>query len=325
MTLSTTKTDVLCYGDANGTIDLTVGSGQSPYTYQWDNTSTVQDPNGLIAGTYSVVVTDNAGCTATISETVGTPQAIVLTDTHTDPTCSTLADDGVITINTTGGIAPYQYTWSNSATTSSLQSLSPGNYSVVVSDLNSCTATATFTLSYIYDFAVKATPAVTIDLAESATLSYTITGNSGNVSTVWSPSYGLSCTDCGGPTAAPSKSTLYQIDIKNDAGCTASDTTSVYVIPNYNIFIPSAFTPNGDGNNDLFQIYGNLKALKFVEINIFNRWGERVFKSNDINFTWDGTYIGGLLEPGTLVYDLSLVFIDDHSDGVKKGSLTLLR
>jgi gliding motility-associated-like protein len=191
--------------------------------------------------------------------------------------------------------------------------------------MNNCTATATFTLSYIYDFTVKATPAVTIDLAESTTLSYTIIGNSGNVTNIWSPPYGLSCIDCGGPTAAPSKSTLYQIDIKNDVGCTASDTTSVYVIPNYNIFIPSAFTPNGDGNNDLFQIYGNLKALKFVEINIFNRWGERVFKSNDINFTWDGTYIGGLLEPGTLVYDLSLVFIDDHSDGVKKGSLTLLR
>jgi gliding motility-associated-like protein len=77
--------------------------------------------------------------------------------------------------------------------------------------------------------------------------------------------------------------------------------------------------------NDYFEIFGNKAALKFVEVQIFDRWGEKVFDSNDINFKWDGIYKGAQLNPGTFVYQIKAVFLDNHSEDVYKGSLLLLR
>jgi gliding motility-associated-like protein len=89
--------------------------------------------------------------------------------------------------------------------------------------------------------------------------------------------------------------------------------------------VPNAFTPNGDGNNDLFEIYGNKKVWKELSISIFNRWGEKVFESNDIQFFWDGTYKGVLQNPGVYVYQLNLSYINGYFLPVQKGSLTLIR
>ena len=97
------------------------------------------------------------------------------------------------------------------------------------------------------------------------------------------------------------------------------------VVPNYNIYVPNAFTPNNDGINDYFEVFGNKKAIQYIDIAIFDRWGEVVFRSNDLDFKWDGSYKGTMLEPGTFVYTMSVVFIDDHANSGYKGSLLLLR
>ena len=89
--------------------------------------------------------------------------------------------------------------------------------------------------------------------------------------------------------------------------------------------VPDAFTPNGDGNNDYFQIYGNLEGLVFMEVQIFNRWGELVYQSNDGHFHWDGVYKGVLQLPQVFVYQIKLVYLDGHNPGLKKGSVTLIR
>ena len=84
-------------------------------------------------------------------------------------------------------------------------------------------------------------------------------------------------------------------------------------------------SPNDDGNNDYFQLFGNLPGLKNLSIMIFDRWGEKVFESDDINFKWDGTYKGEKVQPNVYVYVLKLVFLDGHSDNTKKGSITIVR
>ena len=323
--LATINTNVACNGDNTGAIDLTVSGGQSPFSYLWNTTSTVQNPAGLAAGNYAVTVTDNAGCTGTTATTITEPLALVLTSSFVNPSCPTNNYDGSITLSATGGTGAYQFLWSNASATSDLTDVAPGNYTVTVSDANNCTAGSAFTLAYIYDFSVLATPAVTIKLGNNTTLGYTLTGNAGNFVSLWTPSTALSCTDCPSPLAAPKVTTQYQIEVKNDVGCIASDTVTVTVVPDYSIFIPNAFTPNGDGNNDLFQIYDNQKALTFLEIKIFNRIGEMIFESNDLNFNWDGTYKGVMQGPGVFVWTLKMVFIDGHNEGVKTGSVTLMR
>ncbi len=325
MILALTQTQIACNGNADGAINLTANSGQSPYNFLWNTGVTAEDPNSLTPGNYAVTVTDNAGCTATISTNITEPAALVLVSSSTHPTCLTNGNDGTITLNLSGGTLPYQFNWSNGAGTANLLNVAPGNYDVTVSDANNCTAGAAFTLSYVYDFSVQASSSVTIKLGESSQIEYLLTGNAGNYTAFWNPSSTLSCSDCVTAIAAPNVTTLYQIEVQNDAGCVASDTVRVSVIPDYSVFMPTAFTPDNDGNNDVFTMFGNKNSIVYMLIQIFNRSGEKVFESLDHNFVWDGRYKGVLQNPSVFTWQMKLTFIDGHHEELRKGTVTLLR
>ncbi len=144
--------NVGCEGGANGSIDATVTGGTSPYNYNWSNGATTQDISSLSAGTYSVTVTDANGCTSTSSETLTEPTPInpVLTSPTvtggTNLSCNG-STDGDINVATSGGVSPHSYLWSNGATTQNLSSVGAGTYTVTVTDGNSCTVTASITLT----------------------------------------------------------------------------------------------------------------------------------------------------------------------------------
>jgi len=272
-----------------------------------------------------VTVTDNAGCTATASASISQPLPLVLASSFANPACETFIN-GSISIDVAGGTQPYQYNWSNSAQGPEVTDLGPGNYSVLVTDANSCTVGSLFSLRYVYDFSVRAiTPSDSVDLGDTTTISYRVSGHYGSGFTgLWTPDYALSCTTCVTAIAAPDVSTLYQITLTNDTGCIVTDSLMIYVIPDYSIYVPNAFTPNGDGTNDYFRIYGRLTSLAYLEIQIFDRWGELVFRSNDLGFIWDGTFKGIMEAPGLFLWQLNLTFINGHSE-YKKGSLSLIR
>jgi gliding motility-associated-like protein len=87
-------------------------------------------------------------------------------------------------------------------------------------------------------------------------------------------------------------------------------------------FVPNSFSPNGDGNNDVFQIYG--VGIKTIDLKIFNRWGELVYESNNQFDGWDGTYKGALQQPGVYVYNVYVTYLNDKKEQ-KVGSITILR
>ena len=139
--VSITSTDVTTCGGSDGTATAIPMGGAGGYTYQWSNGETTQTITGLSAGTYVVVVFDANGCQATASVTITappSPQAGVMT---TDETCAG-ANDGTATAVVAGGTPPYTYLWNTGATTQSLDNLSPGVYSVTVTDASGCTETA---------------------------------------------------------------------------------------------------------------------------------------------------------------------------------------
>lgn len=325
MVTTVTKTDIDCNGANSGAVNLSVSSGQSPYTYLWSNADVNEDLQNLLAGVYSVTVTDNAGCSTTTSSTVAEPAALVIASSFINPTCETITNDGSISLTTSGGTVPYQFIWSNGAGTANLLNLAPGNYDVTVTDANNCTTGALFALNYIYDFAIQVTPPVTIKLGENTTIGYTLTGNGGNYTAVWSPFATLSCSDCVLPVATPNATTTYNIEVKNDAGCSVTDKVTITVVPDYSVFVPNAFTPNNDGNNDVFKLFGITRSIVFLQIQIFNRIGEKVFESQDHDFVWDGTYQGVLQAPSVFTWQLKLTFIDGHREELRKGTLTLLK
>ena len=144
VTASTVGADASCNGDCDGTATVTPGGGDGAYTYQWDDPlfQTTLTANGLCAGTYNIVVTDGAGCTATTSQLVDEPAPIVLTPANIDATCGN--SDGQASVSVSGGIPAYTYDWSpNGFTgdgTDTYSNVPAGAYTIVVTDANLCTA-----------------------------------------------------------------------------------------------------------------------------------------------------------------------------------------
>jgi hydrogenase/urease accessory protein HupE/PKD repeat protein len=146
--ISAQITNPLCSNSSDGKISLSTSGGLAPYTYNWLHTPGNSDPSSfanLYGGSYYVIVTDNNGCTQSQSFTITNPAPINIT-AFAAPS-SAMNTTGFIDATVTGGIAPYTYTWSNGATTQDINNLSPGIYSITVTDGSACTATKSFTVT----------------------------------------------------------------------------------------------------------------------------------------------------------------------------------
>ena len=149
LTVSASTTDVLCYGDSSGAVDLTVSGGTLPYTYLWSNGDTTQDLSSLPAGSYMVTVTDANGCTAPLTVDINEPSSGLSyqLDSLADISCHG-ANDGAIEITVSGGTGSYQYLWNDGANTEDRSDLSAGDYSLQITDSAGCVlSTETFTIT----------------------------------------------------------------------------------------------------------------------------------------------------------------------------------
>ncbi len=130
--------DNLCFSDCEGQINLTITGGQPPFSINWSDGQTTETAAGLCAGSYDVVVEDANGNVVSLSNlTIGAPDALVFSASVSAVSCIQVAD-GTISTTITGGTAPYNYAWSNNATTSDVSQLSAGTYSLTVTDANGC-------------------------------------------------------------------------------------------------------------------------------------------------------------------------------------------
>ncbi|XLS30555.1 T9SS type A sorting domain-containing protein [Flavobacteriaceae bacterium M23B6Z8] len=133
------QTDLLCFNEPTGAIDVTVTGGTPPYTYSWSNGATTEDLNTIPAGNYSVLVTDSNSCETSVNTTITEPEEIVIGNTVTNIT-GFGTNDGAISINVTGGTGTYTYEWfadnGFTSTNASISGLSPGRYTLVVTDGN---------------------------------------------------------------------------------------------------------------------------------------------------------------------------------------------
>jgi hypothetical protein len=135
--VSATPVPILCNGGATGSINVTASGGTPGFTFLWADGPTTQNRSGLIAGNYSLTVTDSRGCTGTANVTVAQPAALVATPTVTAANCFGQAS-GAISLGVTGGTAPYTYLWNDGVTTQNRTGLAAGTFSVTVTDANNC-------------------------------------------------------------------------------------------------------------------------------------------------------------------------------------------
>jgi gliding motility-associated-like protein len=141
----------------------------------------------------------------------------------------------------------------------------------------------------------------------------------------WTPSGSLNDPNSQHPTATPDVTTTYTVTISNN-GCTRDVDVTVWVIDvicdDVNIFVPNAFTPNDDQNNDVMYVRGNnITDMYFV---IYDRWGEMMFETTDMSIGWDGTYKGMKVDPAVFVYYLEVTCLGDATY-FEKGNITVIK
>lgn len=345
LTLTTTSTQITCAGLNNGTASVSPTGGTSPYSYLWNNPSATAGPqvSSLSPGTYQVNVVDGNNCLATATVEIAEPSQIVVL-VETDSANCWGESTGALTIIATGGTNStlgFSYsidggsTFQESNLFSNLQaSIYP---QIIVKDLGSSEnclsnlAGATIFQPNLMFVAIVPED-TTLQLQESVELSLNVDASQGYdissiTSIVWTPNDGLSCSDCINPILLTYNDyTIYNATIfydgVNGAQCNTAASTLIQVENNLNFFIPNAFTPNGDGTNDFLFVYG--ESLKNVNLQIYNRWGEKVFQSKNQYDGWDGTFKGNVVAPGVYTY----FFEGEYLDGKKiaqKGSVSVLR
>lgn len=152
---------------------------------------------------------------------------------------------------------------------------------------------------------------------------------SGIATYAWSPIASLSCSTCSSPVARPMATTNYVVQVRSDWGCVASDTVTIHVLCDQSqLFIPNTFSPNGDGENEVFYPRG-VGLREVTSFRVFNRWGELMFERkgillNDAKSGWDGTYKGNALSPDVFVYVLEGI-CEEGGKMIWKGDINLIR
>ncbi len=206
----------LCFGDSTADLTSTATGGTPPYTSLWSNGVSGLSNSNLHAGTYTITITDTNGCTSTKSATINDPPQLTVTVATTDETSSG-ANNGTATATAGGGTPALSYNWSNSATTSMITGLPPGNYCVTITDMNGCSVTGCGQVDASgCSLNVALGPDFVICENASTILVPVVAGASGNVSYHWNDG-------STGSTFLVSAGGEYCVTINDNAGCQDMD------------------------------------------------------------------------------------------------------
>ncbi len=222
----------------------------------------------------------------------------------------------------------YEYAWINSnnellrrnrsSSGDTLRDIIPGSYTLHLKAANGCgTSLSVEVASY---------PGVQLSVSADTTIRYgksALLGASGAGQYTWSPVSYLDDPNSQQPIATPQQTTQFTVYGSNEWGCYDTATVLVQVDFNMKECLPDAFSPNGDGRNDLFRLVC-LDHQKIAEFRIFNRWGQEVFATLDPRKGWDGNYNGSPQETGAYYYVLKLKVPDGSSKAIM-GDITLVR
>lgn len=314
-----------CYGLCNGQISVNASGGTGPYTYNWSSGQNGPVISSICDGQYVVEVYDSHNCYFTDTIFLPEPTPLIISATASTVPCVEVCN-GIASAVSSGSSPPYSYHWSNGFNGNPATNLCPGSYTVTVTDNNLCQATDTVIVvdSILLPPSFNAfADDTTIYLTQSTGLHAThLTGFIYS----WQPVTGLDDPSSADPVATPNSTTTYVVTIEDPYGCIYYDTVIVKVLDvlcnESEIFVPNAFTPNYDGNNDkLFVRSHVLKSIYFV---IYDRWGEKVFETTDLSLGWDGTYKGRKCDPGVFDYYMKAICLGD-TEIIKKGNITLIR
>jgi len=243
-----TNVNVTCFGGSNGVGSAAITGGTAPYTYLWatNPVQTTKAATGLIAGTYSLTVTDSKGCTATTTDVITQPASIVPAATSTNAACG--QSSGSVSAAPTGGSGTYAYSWSNGATTASVGSLAAGSYNVTVTDSKGCTATsvAVVNSSGGATVAINSNSVVNDNCNGGTTGSAIATASGGTGTLTYSWSNGITSATASGLIAG-----TYTVSVTDANNCQSFSNVTITQPASINILLAQSGTSCSSGNGSI--------------------------------------------------------------------------
>ena len=318
--ISLLVTPILCNGSNNGVISATINNPNpsSVYSFLWNdsNAQTTNTAVGLSSGDYSVTITDQFGCVLTSSASIAEPDSLNIFVEHTQ-----LCPDNPIAtalVFASGGLTPYDYLWSTNETSELIYIQNPGMYSVQVTDYNNCQQDVAFAIDPIspvqLDFVAQAVSCVDNN---DGSVEVFPTGGYEPYTYSWS-NYIEEALN------SDVQSGFYVVAVTDNNGCEYYEEIAVPSSDLNCITAYSAFSPNGDQNNDYWHI-DNIELYPDALVEVFNRWGDRVYSTkkyiNAWEGAWQGLYENNPLPSATYYYVITL----NNDDEPIVGTVTIVR
>lgn len=305
-----------------GSVQLNATGG---ITYKWSPASTLNDPDianpvatPIIQTIYTVTVTDANGCSGFANVTVNITAPLPV---NAGPDTSICPGQSVQLFASNG----LNYTWTPISTLSNPNIANPVStptsnitYIVTITDLNGCQNTGQVNIQLNPNAQANAGFDQTIYEGQQVQLH-----GSGGVSFSWVPANLVTDSSVSNPFTATTDTTTYILTVADANGCMDFDSVTVWVIRTPHVYMPNAFTPNGDGKNDEFGV-GYDEAFDLNSLMIFNRWGELIFHTNDPNGKWDGTINGQIAPMDTYIY-LVNGYTTSDVPVTRQGNVILIR
>ena len=281
---------------------------------------------GLSPGQYRVQVIDRLSCVQTDDFTVVALPALLRIDS-VEVIAECGAERAALRVFGGGGIAPVTYTLMDGtpATGNRFTDLPPGSYSIMATDAAGC-STAAFmaTVPAFGDPLLRLDTPPTVLLGDSVRLNWRAVAVSDAFTTRWRADPGLSCTDCPFPVARPVRSTTYRLSLTDGRGCVFRDSVRVLVDPRATYYLPTAFSPNGDGVNDVWCFFPGVGVARVLELRVYDRWGGLRYAARDGEVAWDGRVGGADAGAGVYGYAGVMELVDGRRE-VLGGSFVLVR
>ena len=328
-----------CFEELNY-LDGSASTGTGPVSYLWEtangslvsglNTAqpAINDP-----GTYLLTVTNLLnGCTDT-DQVVITREGPAVEPFVIQPPCH--GDKGSINLSGIGsGTPPYLCSidaGENFMTQVHFTQLQPGYYPIVVQDAKGCEFETEVIINEPNQLNVELEPQVTLKLGDSYQINTLVSLPLSEIDQVsWFPSINLSCDDCLDPIATPTTTMLYKVRVVTINGCKDEAPILLRVDKRGGIYVPNAFSPDGDGTNDIFMIFSDPESVSIIKsFLVFNRWGETVYEYHDFvpnnpAYGWDGKHRGEPMNPAVFTWFAIVEYIDGREE-LYKGDVTLMK
>ncbi len=308
---------IQCYGQADGALQATADGPGAPFAYLWQDGQTGAQRTQLAAGTWVVTVTNAKGCTAAAEYLLRQPAPLRLWFTPDPIDCLEGPMDGLIYVDSAaGGTPPYQIAAAGRpfVPLSDVEGLPEGEVALSLRDANGCLLDTTTFIAGPPDFQVSlGAQLLEVELGETVRLAPQAT-SSDAVFSFFGDS--LSCTACPTLEWIPlSGNTIVVTAVDTITHCTDSDTLVLVVRKARKFYAPNAFSPDGDGYNERFTLFGQQDVVAIELLQVFDRYGELVYEGrglppNNQQEGWNGTIRGRPAPTGVYVWRARIRFLD---------------